>query len=119
MLKIRQSYHGSGGKEGYKFKVYNDKGKKLGKIVKFPVDCSIGDVIKLDEKLTELLNRRPNLWGKVSVKTFEKDIKLLTCTILNLQDEVEYWKSETDKHLSFYINQTLKQHEEGKNDQRN
>ena len=51
MLKIRQSYHGTGGKEGYIFKVYNDKGKKLGEIEKIPVECSIGDVVKLEEEL--------------------------------------------------------------------
>jgi len=51
ILKIRQSYHGSGGKEGYRFKVYNEKGKKLGELKDFPTNCNYGDVIKIDGKL--------------------------------------------------------------------
>ena len=73
----------------------------------------------MDDKLQHILNRRPSRWRNVTIKEFERDIKLLTKTVKELSEEVEYWKGQTDKHLSFYINQTLKQHEEGKNDQRN
>ncbi|MGM9986357.1 MAG: hypothetical protein ACI35O_03920 [Bacillaceae bacterium] len=51
MIKIRQSYHGTGGREGYKFKVYNDKGKKLGELNNFPVNCGVDDVVALEGEL--------------------------------------------------------------------
>ncbi|MBM7598200.1 hypothetical protein JOC34_000557 [Virgibacillus halotolerans] len=54
MLKIRQSYHGTGGREGYKYKVYNDKGKKIGEIKDFPIDCRYGDIIKIGDGLYTL-----------------------------------------------------------------
>lgn len=47
MLKVRQSYHGTGGKDGYKYKVYNDKGKKLGELKEMPIDCRHGDVVSI------------------------------------------------------------------------
>jgi len=47
-LKIRQSYHGNGGREGYKFKLYNTKGKKLGELKDLPVKCNRGDVVELN-----------------------------------------------------------------------
>ncbi|WP_336124975.1 hypothetical protein [Niallia taxi] len=51
MLKIRQSYHGSGGRDGYKYRIYDDKGKKLGELKKLPVDCGYGDVVAINGEL--------------------------------------------------------------------
>ncbi|MEM5009301.1 hypothetical protein WKH57_01140 [Niallia taxi] len=51
ILKIRQSYHGTGGKEGYKFKVYNERGKKIGELKDFPVNCGYGDIVKVNGEL--------------------------------------------------------------------
>lgn len=50
-LKIRQSYHGSGSKEGYKFKVYDKKGKKLGTLLDLPSDCNVDDTVRVDGTL--------------------------------------------------------------------
>lgn len=50
-LKIRQSYHGNGGKEGYKYKVYNKKGKKLGELKDVPVKCNVGHTLLIDGSL--------------------------------------------------------------------
>jgi hypothetical protein len=47
-LKIRQSYHGTGGREGYRFKVYNAKGKKLGELKEVPVKCNVGHTLSID-----------------------------------------------------------------------
>lgn len=51
MIKIRQSYHGIGGKEGYRYNVYNSKGRKLGELKNLPVNCGIGDVVRLNGEL--------------------------------------------------------------------
>lgn len=51
MLKIRQSYHGTGGKEGYRFKVYNEKGRKIGELKNLPVNCGRGDVVSINGEL--------------------------------------------------------------------
>jgi hypothetical protein len=51
MLKIRQSYHGTGGKDGYKFKVYNEKGKKLGELNNLPSKCGNGDTVRINGEL--------------------------------------------------------------------
>lgn len=56
MIKIRQSYHGTGGKEGYRYKVYNDKGRKLGELKNVPVDCGIGDVVRINGELYEVVS---------------------------------------------------------------
>jgi hypothetical protein len=47
-LLIRQSYHGNGGKEGYKFKVYDVKGKKLGELKVLSVNCNVGNTISIN-----------------------------------------------------------------------
>ncbi|WP_352426970.1 hypothetical protein [Bacillus sp. FSL K6-2865] len=51
MIKIRKSYHGNGGKEGYRYRVYNDKGKKLGELQNLPSKIVGGDVVKIDGRL--------------------------------------------------------------------
>lgn len=50
-LLIRQSYHGTGGIEGYRFKVYNHKGRKLGELKDIPVKCGRGDIVSINNKL--------------------------------------------------------------------
>lgn len=47
-LKIRQSYHGNGGKEGYKFKVYDNKGKKIGELRYIPTKCNVDDTVSIN-----------------------------------------------------------------------
>jgi sporulation protein YlmC with PRC-barrel domain len=47
-LIIRQSYHGNGGKEGYKFKLYDIKGKKLGELKNVCVNCNVGNTISIN-----------------------------------------------------------------------
>lgn len=51
ILKIRQSYHGTGGKEGYRFELYNKKDRKIGELIDFPARCEIGDVVEFDGEL--------------------------------------------------------------------
>lgn len=46
-LKVRQSYHGNGGKEGYRYKLYNNKGKKLGELKDFPINYKVNSVVEL------------------------------------------------------------------------
>jgi len=60
LLKIRQSYHGTGGREGYKFKVYNDKGKKLGELENFPPNCGYGDVVRINGELYTMTAEYPS-----------------------------------------------------------
>lgn len=55
-LKIRQSYHGNGGKEGYKFKVYNNKDKKNGELNDVPVNCHIGSTVIINGLLYIISN---------------------------------------------------------------
>lgn len=50
MLKIRQSYHGTGGREGYRFKVYKNN-RKIGELKDFPVPSGTGDIVKIGEDL--------------------------------------------------------------------
>lgn len=40
------------------------------------------------EKLTELLNRKPNRWGNLSIKEFERDIALLQKTCREFVDKI-------------------------------
>lgn len=47
-LKIRQSYHGNGGKEGYKYKVYDHKGKKVGELKDIPAKCLEGNILSIN-----------------------------------------------------------------------
>ena len=55
MLKIRQSYHGTGGAQGYVWKVYDGKGKKLGQLKNLPVKCGRGDIVSLNGCLYEIV----------------------------------------------------------------
>lgn len=47
-ILIRQSYHGTGGKEGYRFKLYDAKGKKLGELKDVPNKCNVGHTISIN-----------------------------------------------------------------------
>jgi len=49
-LKIRQSYHGNGGVEGYRWKVYDAKGKKLGELRDLSTRCEIGSVVLINKE---------------------------------------------------------------------
>lgn len=54
-LKIRQSYHGDGGMEGYRYKVYDSKGKKLGELKKLPTELNIESIVLLNGKMYEIV----------------------------------------------------------------
>ena len=56
MLKIRQSYHGIGGAEGYVWKVYDTKGKKLGELERLSSYVEIGSTLRLDDDLYMVMN---------------------------------------------------------------
>ncbi|WP_368900771.1 hypothetical protein [Oceanobacillus oncorhynchi] len=49
MLKIRQSCHGTGGREGYRWDVHNQEHDYLGEIKNFPLGkCGVGNIVKLN-----------------------------------------------------------------------
>lgn len=56
MLKIRQSYHGTGGKDGYRFEVYDNVDCYLGDLKDFPIDVDYSDVVQIGEELYILLD---------------------------------------------------------------
>ncbi|GAA0347673.1 hypothetical protein GCM10008931_43710 [Oceanobacillus oncorhynchi subsp. oncorhynchi] len=48
-LKIKQSYHATGDREGYRWDVYNQEHDYLGVIKNFPLaKCGYGDTVKLN-----------------------------------------------------------------------
>ena len=51
MLKIKQSYHGTGGREGYKYEVYDGEDEYLGEIEEFPLFWSHQETVKINDKL--------------------------------------------------------------------
>lgn len=40
----------------------------------------------MEQKIQELLNRKPRKWGNVSIKTFEQDMRLLQSTVKAYQE---------------------------------
>lgn len=55
-LLIRQSYHGEGGKEGYRYKVYNHKKIKIGELQYIPPTCYTGNLVLINEQLYRISN---------------------------------------------------------------
>ena len=53
----------------------------------------------MEKKLKELVNRRPNKWGNVTIKEFERDIKML-------QDAVKERGRERD-YAVLYLNEKI------------
>lgn len=51
----------------------------------------------MNERVKELLNRKPNKWGNVDIKTFEQDIQLLQETIIKQQDTIDFVLEIRDK----------------------
>lgn len=47
-LKIRQSYHGNGGKDGYGYELYNNKGEKIGRLQNVPIDCNDDNTLSIN-----------------------------------------------------------------------
>lgn len=47
-LKIRQSYHGTGGIDGYKYELYNNKGEKIGRLQNVPVECNYDSTLRIN-----------------------------------------------------------------------
>ena len=54
MIKIRQSYHGTGGKEGYLYEVYDIEDNKLGYIDSVPVKTNTGDIVKINKRYYQI-----------------------------------------------------------------
>ena len=60
-----------------------------------------------DKQLIDLLNRRPNRWGNLSIKEFERDILLLNNTVLELQQQIEEEKEKTKLYLNRWVSSTI------------
>lgn len=50
----------------------------------------------MDEKIQELLNRKPSKWGNVSIKTFQNDIRLLQQTVVLQDEKIKEYERERD-----------------------
>ena len=50
-MEIRQSYHGTGGKDGYLFEVFSDQGLKLGTLDDLPHGVSVGKTVEINHTL--------------------------------------------------------------------
>jgi hypothetical protein len=55
MLKIKQTYHGNGGREGYRYRVYKND-KKVGELKNLPTHVGWGSILSLDSKLYQVIN---------------------------------------------------------------
>lgn len=67
IAKIRQSYHGTGGKEGYRFEVYDENDKKMGNLIDVPFTISNDDVVRINDELYQIV--------KVYDSPLKKDIR--------------------------------------------
>ncbi|HDR7922283.1 hypothetical protein [Bacillus paranthracis] len=47
-LKIRQSYHGTGGIEGYRYELYNNNGEKIGRLHSVPIECNCDNTLSIN-----------------------------------------------------------------------
>lgn len=47
-MKIKQSYHGDGGKEGYKYQLYQNN-KKIGELENLPNEVHYGSTIEIND----------------------------------------------------------------------
>lgn len=59
--------------------------------------------MKEDKHLEELLNRKPNKWGNVSVKEFQRDILIMQNTILTLQDKLDEQNLKTQEYINKWV----------------
>lgn len=50
-MRIKQSHHGTGGRKGYKYRVYDDYGRYHGQLNDVPIECRVGSTIKIDERV--------------------------------------------------------------------
>lgn len=50
----------------------------------------------MTERLQEILNRKPSKWGNLTVKEFERDIKLLQECVEELEQKNDRLKQEAD-----------------------
>ena len=50
----------------------------------------------MTERLREILNRKPSKWGNLTVKEFERDIKLLQERVQELEQKNDRLKQEAD-----------------------
>lgn len=56
-----------------------------------------------NKHLQELINRKPNKWGNITIKEFERDINILQNTILELQEELEKQKFKTQTYVNKWV----------------
>ena len=61
----------------------------LNLLIKAVISIVKGRWYSMNERVKELLNRKPNKWGNVDIKTFEQDIKLLQETIVSQQEKID------------------------------
>lgn len=54
----------------------------------------------MTERLQEILNRKPSKWGNLTVKEFERDIKLIQERVEELERENKKLHLEIGKHAS-------------------
>ncbi|WP_242289676.1 MULTISPECIES: hypothetical protein [Bacillus cereus group] len=47
-LKIRQSYHGTGDVEGYRYELYNNNGEKIGRLHSVPIECNCDNTLSIN-----------------------------------------------------------------------
>ncbi|MEC3148107.1 hypothetical protein, partial [Bacillus thuringiensis] len=47
-LKIRQSYHGTGGIEGYRYELYENNGEKIGRLHSVPIECNYDNTLSIN-----------------------------------------------------------------------
>ncbi|MFI8677541.1 hypothetical protein [Bacillus thuringiensis] len=47
-LRIRESYHGTGGKDEYKYELYNNNGEKIGVLGHLPVECNYDNAVSVN-----------------------------------------------------------------------
>ena len=67
----------------------------------------------MTERLQEILNRKPSKWGNLTVKEFERDIKLLQERVQELEEvllELVKQNEELRKSIAFYSSESYNAH---------
>lgn len=54
MLKIKQTYHGTGSAEGYRYRVYKNN-RKIGDLKKLPRTMGYGSIVKINDQLYQVI----------------------------------------------------------------
>lgn len=113
-MKIRQSYHGTGGKEGYLYEVYDNKVNKLGYLDSIPIKANTGDIVRINKSYYKI-NKQYDcqlpeseddevVWYELEEYEFKADFDLgiiRTYSKLKL-DELGLTKEEVDATTNQY-----------------